>query len=457
MASAVGTLPQTPLHTGARQSRPLAALDCFFSGVYSNAQLENPDNLPLTVYKRMFETDETVGAVIRFLKLTVVPRIGCYKHPSSRVQTYLDAFWKHCRRSFRKSAEETLQALVYGFSLHERVPKYEDGRLWLADFPALDQVDVKFHMDLDPKSPTYGYVTGVTQDFGFSASRTPMDIANFAHFVHQGANDNPYGLSPCKAVYKHWVIKDVLLQAGAAGMERYGNPLPVGKVEGINNEVQDGKGGKTTNGKALTEAIQNLKALGVLVIDKTWEIDLISPGQSIAEQFKILEDQKNKLIMRGLLVPALLMEPTDIGSFALGQKHFEQFLTGVRDLVAALQEFYHEHVYKPFILANYGAAQADLGYWECQGLEEEDIKLWSEIGYTLEQGGYLRPDVDLDDANLIRSKTGAKPWTKLPPVREKPTSADSGVTNPSPQTPSTPGAPRSSTRTPSKPQGRPSK
>ena len=467
MASAVENQPQSPPQTGARQSRPLAALDHYFAGVHGKAEFVNPDNLPTTVYKRMFETDETVQAAIEFIQLTTFAQLGSYEHPNARVTTYLKEFWERCATPFEDAVRETLDALWAGFAVQERVLDYQDGKLWLAEFPALDQVDVRFFLDTGEGSKTKGRVVGVSQDYSlFSAALTKspgepaISAERLAIFTHRGRNGNLYGMSRCKGVYKHWVQKDVLTHAGGAGMERYGVPLAIGFCASPNNPVQDADGARTTQGKQMLKALQQLAALGVIVLQKDQEdVRIVTPGDGIAAQFKIAVDQANKLIMRGMLLPSLMMEPTDIGSFALGSKHFELFLKGIRRLVLDLRRFYHTQVYAPLIGYNFGAAQAKLGRWVAQEMDEEDLSIWSDIFYKAFTTGFLRPDAELDDANLCRKIIpGAKDWTKLPPAKTGPAGAPtSGVTDPNPQAPADakPGVPRPGAKVPKGPQGRP--
>lgn len=421
----------------------------------------NPDNLPVSVYKRMHETDETVRAAVRFIQLTVFDQLDCFEHPSSRVTSYLNEFWDRCRTGYPEAVTETTDAIWAGFSVQEIVPKYEDGKIWLKEFPALDQVDCRFHMDMDPKSDRYGCVSGVSQDFGLIIPGKPIiDADRLAIFSHNSKNGNPYGLSNCKSIYKHWVQKDVMIHAGGAGMERYGLPFALGLCEDPAAKVQDRNGTETTEGAQMLKALQSLATLGVIVLKKDkQDVRLIEPANQIAEQFKVASDQCNKLIMRGMLLPSLMMEPTDIGSFALGSKHFELFLKGVRDLVMAVRSFYAA-LYRRFIAWNFGPDQAKLGSWRDRDIDENKAKVWAEIAFSAFASGYLRED-KLEDINFARARIGADSMAELMPPREKPAPAaappTSGVTDPTPQ-PSPdakPGNPRSNPKTPAKPQGRP--
>jgi len=104
-------------------------------------------------------------------------------------------------------------------------------------------------------------------------------------------------------------------------------------------------------------------------------------------------------------------------------------------------------------------------------MEEEDLKLWSEILFSLVSAGFMSKR-ELDDLNAGRAKFNLKPLTKVPVEDASAPPDPSGGQDPNlpPQTDrggqvagkpadgreqSTTNQPRPGGRTPTKPQGRP--
>lgn len=388
---------------GARQSSPLEGFLPFFRQFLAG-NLVNPDNIPPCVYRRMQETDETVSAGIDFIQLTVTAHLGRYINPNRRAQAYIDELWWHCHSSLEQVVEEILQALVFGWSVGEKVLRAGVNRIWLDDIPFLAPESTTIAIEGDPGAQGFGRVTGFSQRSGFDAE---LPLSKMVYYAHRVRNSNVYGQSRLKPAYKSWVLKDVLLKDYGLAMSTYGSPIGVGQVQNLHQQELDDDGSITTSGKRMLKTLKGLSGGSAVVHGPAESISLEQAKISVGKDFKEAEDHLNKCILRAMLIPALLFEPTDIGSFALGNKHFEIFMRSIGRIVKDVQRVVLLQIYQPLLWINFGL-KVPLGRFESIQLEEEDLKLWSEIYSSLVTHGFLS-DQEADDVNAVRARFNLAP------------------------------------------------
>lgn len=380
-------------HKGARSSRPFDWTTAFgWIGT-----LPNTDNIPASLYRQMSETDETISAGLEFIELTCLAHLGDYKNPNPRAQAYIEDMWSYCHTSFQQAVSEILSALRYGFSVLELVIRPGNGKLWLDELPGIKAETVHFVAETDPKKQNYGRVTGIKQITDMSKV---IDRENLAIYSHRGYNSNPYGNSRLKPIYKNWVLKNALLKGWGVALEAYGSPIAIGKTSNA-GQAENVNGESQSRQRQMLTQLSNLQGGSALVLDLADEVELLQAKISIGQDFERAQNHLNKCCLRGLLIPALLFEPTDIGSFALGSKHFELFLRSIGRLLMDVKRVLLDQVYRPMLWANFGT-NCPVGDFVTQKLEEEDLKLWSEVVFAMKQCGFVNPK-DLNEYNRIRS------------------------------------------------------
>lgn len=456
-----GQQHETPT-VGARHSTPLDGfLPVFQSFIQSN--IANPDNLGADIYRRMLETDETVSSGIDFIGSTVVPHLGEYTNTNRRALKYIDELWINCNTSLEQVVEELVLALVFGWAVGEKVLREGDGKIWLDDVPFLMPESTTITIEGDSKQQNFGRVRGFKQRNG-AAEELPL--SRMVYWAHRIRNSNPYGQSRLKPAYKSWFFKDVFLKDWGRALSTFGSPIGVAEMTNMNAPDVDTAGQATTAGQNMLKTLQNLSGGSSIVHGKGDTIRLEQAKVSVGKDFESGENHLNKCILRALLIPALLFEPTDIGSFALGSKHFEIFMRSIARLVKDLHRVILLQIYRPLLWLNFGP-KCPMGAFKTQILEEEDLKLWAEILFSLVSAGFMSKR-ELDDLNAGRAKFNLKPLTQVPPP--EPSAPAPGAGNPPLQTDrggqvagktadgreqSTTNQPRSGGRTPTKPQGRP--
>lgn len=147
-------------------------------------------------------------------------------------------------------------------------------------------------------------------------------------------------------------------------------------------------------------------------------------SRSVGSDFEAVENHCNRVMLRGILVPILLLDNTDVGSYALGQRHFDMFLMGLKHLLLQATEALLEQLIRPLIELNFGPQDA-WGYFQTAPLEPEDLKLWSDIFTGLANVGFVSAEHP-PDRNAVREKFGLDPieeGTPWPPTSALPAAA----------------------------------
>lgn len=400
-------IPKRPMM--GRQSRAFGSQADFMDNALGGNVL-NPDNLAVADYMDMLLNDETVASGLEFIALSIVNSMGPYENTNKRGQKYYDEMIDRCETDLPQFVRETaVTGCAVGFSVGEKVFDFADGKIWLKRLPVVDPDGWKFVMDRKLGSPTYGQVLGGRQTRAV-IFKDVIPADKLAVYSHNSLYGNPYGHSRLKPVYAPYVMKkETLLQWGRT-LERYGTPAPVGYGTGSLNAPEsdylDPTKQNTVGGNILT-MLQNLAENSAAVLPEGVRLELMEAKTSLGEDFERAQNHFNKLILRGLLIPALLFEPSDIGSFALGKKHFEIFIRSINNLVQELQRMLMREVIAPLLRWNFGPSMP-LGGFRTQLLEEEDLKLWSEIFFSLTTAGYLLPELR-DDSDMVRNRIGLKP------------------------------------------------
>ena len=115
--------------------------------------------------------------------------------------------------------------------------------------------------------------------------------------------------------------------------------------------------------------------------------------------------------MRGLLIPSLLFESGDVGSYALGSEHMELYQQGINAILLNLTETILEQLIRPLIVWNFGA-QESWGFFNIKESKTE-VASWSSILLNMLQTGVIDRN-NLDDLNFVRSRIGMDLLDELP-------------------------------------------
>lgn len=358
-------------------------------------RIYNPDNLTFATYERMVDTDETVGTALEFIELTVNAYIGEYFNPKKRIQSFVRENLEKMRPDLADVVAESLSCLWVGHSDLELVFAERDGRLWIDDLPAIHPEFLTYELE------TEGRNTGHIKSIHQIGIETPIPANKVMHMTHRGRWGNPYGKSRLKGVYQSWFIKTALRIAGPQTLERYGSPIGVGRPQAPDQVEANG----STRAENMLTALQNLQNNSSLVLPPGDMVEFIQIPRAFGGDFLDFENHHNRMIFRGLLMPSLVFENGDIGSFAMAKKHFEVFLRSIFRLVNQVCRALVQQVVRPLVVLNFGERDT-YGNFQRQTLEEEDLEIWSKIFFAMIGRGVIRPEEEADFL-WMREKFGA--------------------------------------------------
>lgn len=238
--------------------------------------IQNPSAVSVETFKRMIDTDDTIGSGIDFLTTCLASRLGRYIHKDEEITEHVNKALAAVEGGFTNNIKEILSATWAGFYVGEKV---------FGDDETLGFIPIKI-VPLPPSTLLFetertgdisedgilqyqrnynpfllgrgvGYFGGTTSTgLGFGASSNsrpdvfaklgdlpfPIRTSNSFNYlsiripkakcIHyafdaQGKFRSPYGRSLLRRAYKYYVIKDAILQMMVIALDRKGTPLTV--------------------------------------------------------------------------------------------------------------------------------------------------------------------------------------------------------------------------------------
>lgn len=437
--------------------------------------IQNPSTVSVETFKRMVDTDETVGSGVDFLTTCLAARMGDYTHKNPEISEWVNKRLEEIDGGWVNNMKEILAAAWAGFYVGEKVWANTPNGFVPKKIVSLPPGTIMFETertgDLTPDgilqyqrnyNPAL-FGSGINYLFGFisngfpsqSPSYRPDIYAKLGDFpfplrspnifsymsiripvrkcVHyafdtQGKFGNPYGRSLLRRAYKHWVLKDAVLQMMAVALDRKGTPLQVWYVDPNAAFIDADKhvAGQDATGRdigkraqyAVRDALKKVHNDSVVIMPgkkgQFVEHDFI-PQSSNAQDFIAALNYLDTRIMRALLLPALVFSAGDgAGSFALGQEHAKTFDKILDGILSGFKQVLLKQLIREMIAYNFPRA-----LWEKDGLGEftgrelsieEREKEWQVVEGAITSG--IIDTNDLNDLNKAREIAGFKPRTQ---------------------------------------------
>ncbi len=438
--------------------------------------IQNPSTVSVETYKRMIDTDDTVGSGVDFLTICLMARLGRYQHKSHEITKFVNDALEKIDGGWQTSFKEGLSAVWNGFTVQEKVWKNtEEGFLIdsLVTLPpstillecerngriaedGILQYQRNYNSHLNGQgvgffggntgSSSYGfrgnsnrpdayaklgdfpYPIRVGHTYAYMSIRIPK--AKVIHFAYdaQGRFGNPYGRSLLRRIYKYYVLKDAFLNMLAVALDRKGTPLTVVFAD-PNQTMLDAKGfdpSKKPNQQktirpeeAVRQAFANVHNDSTIILpgkkDQMFGIETISQASN-ASDFIAALDFCNKSSLRGLLIPSLIFGNGDgTGSFALGAEHSKTFDKILDGMLYAPKEAYKNQLIKELIAYNFpqSAWKKDgLGDFGKRDLSKDELDKEMEM-YEKGMNLGVIDATDLNDLNKMREAMGFEERDKI--------------------------------------------
>ncbi len=436
----------------------------------------NPSTVSVETFKRMLDTDETIGSGIDFMNLSLISRFGDYKHPSKEVEQFVRRVLDKMEGSWHENLDEMFSAEWSGFSVTEQVWEYQqdfDGfpafvPKKLVTYPPLTIVFAvnrhgevlpdgvyqyqRFHNtffnsyvygirngDLDGFRPDlfasigdYPYPIRIAADLTYLTVKIPKDKIIHLRSSSTGKFNNPYGRSILRRCYKNWVSKDAFIKMYIIAADRKGTPLLIGYAAPndtvIQNAMRDPHRADTQVQRAdlaMAEIMKTIHNSSFIVLPgrkgETYEIEDVQ-GQTDGVIFRDGIDYWNRALMRGMLLPPLVLGGDGGGSYALGQTHDKIW----KQVVDGKSKPYKQGILDQFIakIIQYNFPKSA---WERDGFGEflledfdpEVMGVLANVYGALTEKGYMTPE-EQADMDTVREKMNLPPKLATPPMMTMP-------------------------------------
>lgn len=460
--------------------------------------IANPSTVSVETYKRMLDTDETIGSGIDFMNLCMVARFGEYTHPIPSIQKFVRRALEQMEGSWHQNLDEMFSAEWAGFSTTEQVwdfvadfdgapayvprklityqpltmvfavdrqgevlpdgiyqyQRYHNAYMGTQTFGAGVSSSLDgFRPDLYASVGDFPYPIRISADLTYLTVKIPKDKVIHMRSSSTGKFNNPYGRSILRRIYKNWVIKDAFLKMWMVAADRKGTPLVVGYAAPNDTVLEQSDGSDPNNAvkpqradQAMAEAFRNVHNSSFIVFPgrkgEVYDIEKIDV-QGDMNVFKDGVDYFNRAIMRGMLIPALILGGDGGGSYSLGQEHHKIFEKIIDGKLKPYKQNLLESFIRKIIAYNFPKAMWEkhgLGDFALEEYDEDAMSKLSGIFRDLTDGRYLSPE-NQADMDFVRQKIGA-PKGKAAAAAEGGSLADMlGIDNPSADPTDSTGAP----------------
>lgn len=425
--------------------------------------IANPSTVSVETYKRMLDTDETIGSGIDFMNAAMISRFGEYHHKSPEIKAFVRRALNAMEGSWHENLDEMFSAEWAGFSVTEQVwdfnsnfdgfPAYVPKKL--VTYPPLTMVFAvdrhgevmpdgiyqyqRFHNtffnsnisgiragdlgdfrpDLFASIGDYPYPVRIAADLTYLTVKIPRDKIIHLKSSSTGKFNNPYGRSILRRAYKNWVSKDAFIKMWIVAADRKGTPLLVAYAAPNDTVLQNVQGTGVNNAtrqmradEAIASALKNYHNSSFIVLpgrkSEEYELDSVQV-QGDLNVFKDGIDYWNRGLMRSLLIPPLVMTAGDgAGSYSLGQEHNRIWKQTIDSKNKVHKQSILEQFIKKIIAYNFprSAWEKDgVGEFLLEDYDPEVMEKMSGIFRNLTETGYMSPE-NQTDLDYVQSKIG---------------------------------------------------
>lgn len=363
----------------------------------------NPSDISISTYKKMCN-DAEVKAGLTLIRMAALSRdydiiwedrAKDAKEPDDEVIKFLEYCFENVDGRMEGALSNVLSAIPYGFSVTERVMEVIEDGMWsgkicLKRLKGLDPETIEFRVD------KYGNMEGVYQSTNDQDNKVKLNVKNLIVYSNEPEFGNLYGTSRLRSVYKNWFIKDVLTKFWNIALERFGVPILVGTVPtpGDFSKMQG--------------ILDNLKFKSSITKNPGWEVEALETGigRSSGGDFSDAILYHNEQILKGLLIPTVLLSNPKAGSFALAKTQFDLFKIMLKQLERDVEKIVEDQLIKPLVRLNYDASASEFPQFRFKPMTQQDLLDLSKAFALIVKNGIALPE-----EGSIRDMMGLPPLT----------------------------------------------
>lgn len=213
-------------------------------------------------------------------------------------------------------------------------------------------------------------------------------------------NENWYGKKLLRPAFTSWYFSVLVHLFANHYMERFGEPVPVGRAPYATVVNPDGT--KTTGVDRMATILQNLRNRGIVVLpdDKTqrgndvdydYQIEYLE-SQMRGADFERYLMRLDEEISLALFTPLLILRTADVGSYNLGTTHWNVFMQMLNALSGDWAEYINRYILAPMVRYNFGS-NAKPAYIVFRKLGDDKQQLVVTLLQALIASGKAMPDI----------------------------------------------------------------
>lgn len=431
--------------------------------------IQNPSSVSVETFKRMVDTDDTIGSGVDFLTTCMAARLGRYTHPSEEITKHVNDALSAVEGGFYNNLKELLAATWAGYMVQEKVfinhPElgfipgklvplppptvlFETERTGDLTSDGILQYQRNYNPYLLGRGPGYWggsstiglagsnnarpdlfaklgdlpFPIRTANSFNYLSIRIPKAKCIHYAFDAQGKFGNPYGRSLLRRCYKYYVMKDAFLQMMSIALDRKGTALTIvyydpnapiydpSKVGGDPQKARLNPNAAISPAEAAKNSFKNIHNDSVIYLPgkkgEIFETDFMPQSPNTGDFITALEFC-NKSELRALLIPALIFGDGQ-GGYALGEVHSKTFDKVLDGMNAGVEDVLLKQWVRDILVLNFprSAWEKDgLGEFSKRELSQDEIE---KVMNTFEKGinvGIIDQQ-DLNDLNKMRDSIG---------------------------------------------------
>ncbi len=357
-----------------------------------------PDDLTtskgLQIYRTMQTRDDMVSSAIHYLIMSCLSSgwqidAASDEEQDIKARDYIEHAIKGIEGTPLQVLTNIMDCLPMGFSICEKVwAEPENSGDWVG-YQGYRRIAHKNPLSITFEQDAYGEVTenGILQtDAKGNITRHLLDDVVYWPFMLK--DDDPYGTRLLRPAYRYYFVKDMSIKKWASFIERYGLPLLMAKHD---PDMSD---------EDVNTLVGWLKMLtnGVVSAFRD-DIEITEYKPALTKETGLFKDaiaHCNRGIARSILLPALVGENSETGSYSLGKEHTDLFIIVLNNIRDGLIDIVNEQIVKPLHVQNFPEGQVAPKF-SLKPLTGEDLGVKAAMVKTLVESGKSFDEDIIDD------------------------------------------------------------
>lgn len=354
------------------------------TGGYIEDQYKKTSSITLENILAMRE-EPTIKIGIWFYNTIIQAGLAEYIHPNDEIQQFVRENLERCKLQARLN--KLLSYHWIGASISEMVWEYLDGKWQLVDLVYL--------------RPESWYNKGLPIKEGNpilqKAGETEASIPYNKCLILRNCDDYEESSILDGTVYVHWDRKRKTYMDWSNALEQYAKP----KTRVV---YQQGSGLYGPDGKPMDEKkeaefyaqkAEEFRTSTSYAHDDGIQVEAVAAPTSMGTNFKDKLSYDDAMILRGMLLPPLLIQGSDGGggSRALGETHYKFFWDYMTSEMGRIANDICTQMVRPLINYNFDSIK-EFGHFNVDDVGTKDYAMWKDIFLGLVNMGVLAPSVN---------------------------------------------------------------